>query len=71
MEELILKENKFKEDIVDIINNSELPALIIKPILKELFEKICLLEQQQYQQAKESISMQDDEEKSKTKITNN
>lgn len=74
MDELILKENKFKEDIVAVVNNSELPAFIMKPILKELFERVCLLEQQQYQQAKESTFMQNEEKESETKvdkITNN
>lgn len=54
MDELILKENKFKEDIVAVINNSELPAFILKPILKELIEQVCLLEQEQYEKAKQN-----------------
>ena len=44
MEELILKEREFKVKIVELINNSSLPAFIIKPTLKELFEQINLLE---------------------------
>ena len=50
MEELILKEREFKEKMVNVINNSNLPAFIIKPILKELFEQVNLLEEQQYQE---------------------
>ena len=50
MEELILKEREFKEKIIELINNSNLPAFIIKPILKELFEQVNLLEEQQYQE---------------------
>ena len=53
MEEIILKEREFKEKIVEIINNSNLPAFIIKPTLKELLGQVELLEQQQYQEALE------------------
>lgn len=52
MEDIILKERSFKENIVQVVNNSELPAFIVKPILKDLFEQVSLLEQQQYEQAK-------------------
>ena len=38
MEELIIKEKKFREEIAELINNSEIPAIMIKPILKELYE---------------------------------
>ena len=51
MEEIILKEREFKEKIVEVINNSSLPAFIIKPTLKELLGQVELLEQQQYQEA--------------------
>ncbi len=51
MEELILKEREFKEKIVEVINNSGLPAFVVKPTLKELLGQVELLEQQQYQQA--------------------
>ena len=54
MEELILKEREFKEKLVELINNSNLPAFIIKPTLKELFEQLNLLEQQEYQNALKS-----------------
>ncbi len=53
MEDLIIKEREFKEDIVKIINNSNLPAFIIKPILKELLGQVELLEQEQYNKAVE------------------
>ncbi len=50
VEELILKERKTREDLVQVVNNAGLPAFILKPILKDLFEQINLLEQQQYEQ---------------------
>lgn len=58
MEELILKEREFKENIVQVVNNSKLPAFIIKPILKDLFEQVNVLEEQQYRKAIENTAEQ-------------
>lgn len=55
MEELIIKERQFREDLADVVNNSNLPAFIIKPIVKDLFEQLSMLEQQQYEMAQEFI----------------
>lgn len=52
MEEIILKERELKEKLVQTINSSKLPAFILKPMLKELYEQLNMLEQQQYEQAK-------------------
>lgn len=51
MEELILKEREFKEKLVKLINESQLPAFIIKPVIKETFEQLNLVEQKQYENA--------------------
>lgn len=51
MDELIIKEREFKEKLVQLINESQLPAFVIKPMLKEMFEQVNVLEQQQYEQA--------------------
>ena len=51
MEEIIMKERETKEKIVDVINQSNLPAFILKPMIKDLFEQISQLEEQQYQEA--------------------
>lgn len=51
MDELILKEREFKKNIVNMINTSGMPAFILKPIIKELFEQLNLLEQKQYEDA--------------------
>lgn len=51
MDELILKEREFKENIVQMINSSGMPAFILKSIIKELFEQLNLLEQKQYEEA--------------------
>ena len=51
MEVLILKEREVREKIVEIINNSSLPAIIIKPILIDLLNQVNSLVEQQYNEA--------------------
>ena len=50
MEELIIKEREFRNKIVELINTSGLPAFILKPIIKEVYDQLIILEQQQYEQ---------------------
>lgn len=70
MEELILKERKFKEDIVNVVNSSNLPAFIIKPFFKELLEQLETLEQKQYEEAIR-IKQKEEQEKEDTKEEEN
>ena len=63
MEEIILKERKFREDFVELINSSNLPAFILKPILKEMYDQVSDIEVQQYNQA--LANKQEKEKKSK------
>lgn len=51
MEELIIKEREFKENIVKTINDSGLPAFMLKPIIKDLYGQLEVIEQQQYAEA--------------------
>lgn len=51
MEDLIINERKFRNDLVNLVNNSNLPAFIIKPIVQELLQQIGALEEQQYNDA--------------------
>lgn len=62
MEELILKKKEFEEELVKLINSSNLPAFILKPIIKDLFEQLNVLEQQQFEQAKKIKEEKDKEE---------
>lgn len=48
LDKLILKERETKEKIVQIINESELPAFILKPIFKDILEQINQIEMEQY-----------------------
>ena len=51
MEEVILMKKEFEENLVELINESKLPAFILKPIIKDLLEQLNLLEQRQLEQA--------------------
>lgn len=52
MEELILKEREIRAKLVELINTSNLPAFIIKPVLKDMIEQLNNIEEAQYNQAK-------------------
>ena len=51
MDEIIINERKMREDIVKIINESGLPAFILKSIFKEILEQINIMVEEQYNQA--------------------
>ena len=54
MNDLILSERETKEKLVDVINKSNLPAFILRSMIKDLYEQISQVEQQQYQEALKS-----------------
>lgn len=60
MEELILKEREIREKLVELVNTSQLPAVVLKPMFKEVLEQLNIIEETQYNQAKE---MQDNKER--------
>lgn len=60
MEELIIKERELRQKLVELINECKLPAMIVKPILKELLEQVTLLEQSQYEEAQKIIKEKKD-----------
>lgn len=62
MEEIILKKREFEENLVNLINESNLPAFVLKPVVKDLFEQLNLLEQQQFEQAQKMKEKKDKEE---------
>lgn len=61
MEDLILKEHEIKEKLIDLINSSELPAFILKPIIKELYEQLNVLAKSQYEEAVKLKKQKEDE----------
>lgn len=67
MEEIILKKREFEENLVNLINESNLPAFILKPVIKDLFEQLNVLEQQQLEQAQKNKEEKNKKEKNKEK----
>ena len=51
MEELIIKETEFKQELVNAINNSGLPAFMLEPMLKDIYEQVQREKERQYQEA--------------------
>ena len=62
MEELILEERETREKIAEILNNSKLPGMCLRIILKDFLEVAKILEEQQYQQAKATLNQQEEKE---------
>jgi len=54
MQNIILKERELREKLAEVVNDSGLPAFILKPIVKEMYEQLINIEQQQYEEALES-----------------
>ena len=65
MEEIILKKREFEENLVNLINESNLPAFVLKSVVKDLLEQLNILEQQQLEQAQKNKQKKDKEEKNK------
>ena len=68
MEELIVKERETRDNIAQVINNSNLPAFILKPMIKELYEQLVILEQRQLEEAKR-VKEQKEKEQEENKKT--
>lgn len=63
MDNSILKIYEFKEEVIQKINNSNLPAVIVKLIIKDLLSEVEKIELQQYQEAKTNQEKENLEEK--------
>ena len=44
----ILKLKETEEKLIQVINNSELPSFILKPIIEKILKQIELLEEQEF-----------------------
>ena len=51
MEDLIILAHEFKQELVNTINNSGLPAFVLEPIIKDIYEQILKEDNRQYQEA--------------------
>ena len=65
MEEIILKKREFQENLVNLINESNLPAFVLKSVVKDLLEQLNILEQRQFEQAQKIKQEKNKEEKNK------
>ena len=63
MNDDILKIYEFKENVITNINNSNLPAVIIKYVLKDLLNEIEEIENKQYQELKAQKENKEEGEK--------
>lgn len=64
--ELILRNNQFREDIVDLINNyNDIPAFVRKQTVREVYQQLELVEQQELNNAQEEKSNENTEEEKK------
>lgn len=51
---IILKIEEGKEKIVKAINSTELPIFILEPIIKDVYQEIIRVKQQEYKKAEKS-----------------
>lgn len=58
-----LKLRDFKNDAVNLVNNSGLPLFIIEPILKDIYNAVQAKVEQEYQQDKVKYEQSLNEEK--------
>ena len=63
MEELIVKEQETRENLVKVLNESKLPACMLEPILKEMYEQVSKLKEEQYNQAKANLEQKKEKKK--------
>ena len=62
MEELIIKEREFRMGLVSLVNNSNLPAFIMKSTLKEILQEVTEIANQDYETAVANIQKKEKEE---------
>lgn len=63
MEELIIKEREFRMGLVNLVNNSNLPAFIMKSTLKEILQEVTEIANQDYETALTQIQEKEKDEK--------
>lgn len=63
MEELIIKEREFRMELVNLVNNSNLPAFIMKSTLKEILQEVTEVANRDYETAVAQMQEKEKEEK--------
>lgn len=67
MEELIIKEREFRMGLVDLVNNSNLPAFIMKSTLKEILQEVTEVANRDYETAVAQMQEKEKEEEKEEK----
>lgn len=62
MEELIIKEREFRMGLVNLVNNSNLPAFIMKSTLKEILQEVTEIANRDYETAIAQMQEKEKEE---------
>jgi len=65
MEEVIVKAHEIKQKLVEIINDSNLPAVILKPMMEDLCRQLEKEEERQLQQAYAVVEQKKEKNKKK------
>ena len=55
MDEILVQEQELRKKIADLLNEANLPAIVVEPILKDVLQEVILIKQQQYAQALKNI----------------
>lgn len=63
MEDLIIQAHEIKQELVNAINNSGLPAFVLEPIIKDIYEQILKEDNRQYQEAIQTKEQKKEEKK--------
>ena len=63
MEDLIIRESETRQKLADTINNSNLPAFILEPMIKDIYEQVTKIKEQQYNEAKASLEQKKEKKK--------
>ena len=67
MEELIIKEREFRMGLVNLVNNSNLPAFIMKSTLKEILQEVTEVANRDYETAVAQMQEKEKEEEKEEK----
>lgn len=55
MDEILIQEQELRKKIAELINEANLPAIVVEPILKDVLQEVVLIKQQQYANALKNI----------------
>lgn len=54
----IIKLKETEEKIINLLNSSDIPAFVLKPMVEKIYRQLEILEQQEYEKEKQSYQEQ-------------